>query len=130
MNARIINVRFNLDKEKHRQAWEALQQLRQEKGWSYSESFSEALVAFMDNKIRDRRTEEEIGRSYAEKIIATTEQMMKLALPAFFTGLAVQGGTVALAQMPSAESEAKPSEEKSKPDTIPDDEIPWDYLGE
>jgi len=130
VNARIINVRFNLDKEKHRQAWEALQQLRQEKGWSYSESFSEALVVFMDNKIRDRRTEEEIGRSYAEKIIATTEQMMKLALPAFFSGLAVQSGTVALAQIPSAGSEAKPSEEKNKPDTIPDDEIPWDYLGE
>lgn len=130
MNARIINVRFNLDKEKHRQAWEALQQLRQEKGWSYSESFSEALVAFMDNKIRDRRTEEEIGRSYAEKIISTTEQMMKLALPAFFSGLAVQSGTVALAQISSAGSEAKLSEEKNKPDTIPDDEIPWDYLGE
>lgn len=130
MNARIINVRFNLDKEKHRQAWEALQQLRQEKGWSYSESFSEALVAFMDNKIRDGRTEEEIGRSYAEKIIATTEQMMKLTLPAFFSGLAMQGGTAASAKIPSAESEAKPSEEKNEPDTIPDDEIPWDYLGE
>ena len=130
MNARIINVRFNLDKEKHRQAWAALQQLRLEKGWSYSESFSEALVAFMANGIRDGRTEEEIGRSYAEKIIATTEQMMKLALPAFFSRLAVQGGTVALAQMPSAESEAKLSEEKNEPNTIPDDEIPWDYLGE
>ncbi len=130
MNARIINVRFNLDKEKHRQAWEALQQLRQEKGWSYSESFSEALVAFMDNKFRDRRTEEEIGRSYAEKIIAMTEQMMKLTLPAFFSGLAVQGGTAVLAQIPSAKSEAKPSEEKNEPDIIPDDEIPWDYLGE
>lgn len=130
MNARIINVRFNLDKEKHRQAWAALQQLRQEKGWSYSESFSEALVAFMANGIRDGRTEEEIGRSYAEKIIATTEQIMKLALPAFFSGLAVQGGTVASAKIPSAESEAKPSEKKNEPDTIPDDEIPWDYLGE
>ena len=130
MNARIINVRFNLDKEKHRQAWAALQQLRQEKGWSYSESFSEALVAFMTNGIRDERTEEEIGRRYAEKIIAMMEQMMKLALPAFFSGLALQGDTVALAQMQPAESEAKPSEEKNKQDTIPDDEIPWDYLGE
>ena len=130
MNARIINVRFNLDKAKHRQAWAALQQLRQEKGWSYSESFSEALVAYMANGIRDGRTEEEIGRHYAEKIIATTEQIMKLALPAFFSGLAVQGGTVASAKIPSAESEAKPSEEKKEPDTIPDDEIPWDYLGE
>ena len=63
MNARIFHVRFNLDKEKHRQAWEALQQLRQEKGWSYSESFSEALVEFMDNTIRERQTEEEIGRN-------------------------------------------------------------------
>ena len=130
MNARIINVRFNLDKEKHRQAWEALQQLRQEKGWSYSESFSEALVAFVANGIKDGRTEDEIGRHYAEKIIATTEQMMKLALPAFFSGLAVQSGTAVLAQMPSAESEAKPSEDENKSDTIPDDEIPWDYLGE
>ena len=130
MNARIINVRFNLDKEKHRRAWAALQQLREEKGWSYSESFSEALVAIMDNKIRDGRTEEEIGRSYAEKIIAMTEQMMKLTLPAFFSGLAMQGGTVALAQMPSADSEATPSEDENKSDTIPDDEIPWDYLGE
>lgn len=130
MNARIINVRFNLDKEKHRQAWAALQQLRQEKGWSYSESFSEALVAFMGNGISDRRTEEEIGRRYAEKIIATTERMMKLALPAFFSGLAVQGGTVALARAPTAEGEMEPSSQDTKSDTIPDDEIPWDYLGE
>lgn len=130
MNARIINVRFNLDKEKHRQAWAALQQLRQEKGWSYSESFSEALVAFVANGIKDGRTEEDIGRSYAEKIIATTERMMKLALPAFFTGLAVQGGTAALARAPTAEGEAEPSSQDAKPDTIPDDEIPWDYLGE
>ena len=130
MNARIINVRFNLDKEKHRQAWAALQQLRQEKGWSYSESFSEALVAFMANGIRDERTEEEIGRRYAEKIIATTERMMKLALPAFFSGLAVQGGTAALARAPTAEGEAAQSPQEAKPDTIPDDEIPWDYLGE
>ena len=130
MNARIFHVRFNLDKEKHRQAWAALQRLQKEKGWSYSESFSEALVAFIANGIRDGRTDEEIGRSYAEKIIATTEQMMKLALPAFFSGLAVQSGTAVLAQMPSAESEAKPSEDENKPDTIPDDEIPWDYLGE
>ena len=130
MNARIINVRFNLDKEKHRQAWAALQQLRQEKGWSYSESFSEALVAFMTNEIRDERTEEEIGRSYAEKIVVTTEQMMKLALPAFFSGLAVQGGTAALARAPTAEGEAEPSPQDAKPDTIPDEEIPWDYLGE
>lgn len=130
MNARIINVRFNLDKEKHRQAWAALQQLRQEKGWSYSESFSEALVAFMANGIRDEWTEEDIGRSYAEKIITMTEQMMKLTLPAFFSGLAVQGGTAALARAPTAEGEAEPSSQDAKPDTIPDDEIPWDYLGE
>ena len=130
MNARIINVRFNLDKEKHRQAWAALQQLRQEKGWSYSESFSEALVAFMANGIRDGRTEEQIGRSYAEKIIATTEQIMKLALPAFFSGLAVQGGTSALVRAPTAKGEAESSSQDAKPDIIPDDEIPWDYLGE
>ena len=130
MNARIINVRFNLDKEKHRQTWAALQRLRQEKGWSYSESFSEALVAFMANGIRDELSEEEIGRSYAEKIVTTTEQMMKLALPAFFSGLAVQGGTAALARAPTAEDEVEPSPQDAKPDTIPDEEIPWDYLGE
>ena len=130
MNARIFHVRFNLDKEKHRQAWAALQRLQKEKGWSYSESFSEALVAFMDNKIRDRRTEEEIGRSYAEKIIATTEQMMKLALPAFLSGLAVQGGTAALARAPTPGDESEAPAKDAATDTIPDDEIPWDYLGE
>ena len=130
MNARIFHVRFNLDKEKHRQAWAALQRLQKEKGWSYSESFSEALVAYMANGIRDDRTEEEIGRQYAEKIIGMTEQMMKLALPAFLSGLAVQGGTAALARALTAEGEAEPSMQDAKPDIIPDDEIPWDYLGE
>ena len=130
MNARIINVRFNLDKEKHRQAWAALQWLRQERGWSYSESFSEALVAFTANGIRDGRTEEEIGKHYAERIIDMTERMMKLTLPAFFTGLTVQDGALALARISTAEGEAKPPEDKNESDTIPDDEIPWDYLGE
>jgi len=130
VNARIINVRFNLDKEKHRQAWAALQQLRQKKGWSYSESFSEALVAFMSNGIRDGRTEEEIVRSYAERIIVMTEQKMRLALPAFFSRLAVRDSTATMARTESTESDTKPSEDTDKPDTIPDNEIPWDYLGE
>ena len=130
MNARIINVRLNLNKEKHRQAWAVLQQLRQEKGWSYSESVSEALVVFMANGIRDGRTEEDIGRSYAEKIIAMTEQMMRLALPAFFSGLAVQGGAAALGRAPTVDGEVELPAKDAEADPIPDDEIPWDYLGE
>ena len=107
-----------------------LQQLREEKGWSYSESFSETLVAFMASGNGYEQTEEEIGRRYAERIINMTEQMMKLSMPAFFSGLAVQDSTLAMAQMPAAESETKPSEDKNELDTIPDDEIPCNYLGE
>jgi len=130
VNGRVINVRFNLDKEKHRQAWEALRQLRQEKGWSYSESFSEALVAFMASDNARERTEEEIARDCAERIISMAEQMMKLVLPAFLSGLTVQGGTAALARAPTPGDESEAPAKDAATDTIPDDEIPWDYLGE
>ena len=82
------------------------------------------------------RLEESLANSY-QRILdlewdarVTIDQMPRTGSGCCFAAPGVQGGTAVLAQMPSAESESKPSEEKNEPDTIPDDEIPWDYLGE
>ena len=128
MNTKVFSVRFNLEKHKHRRAWEILQKLREDEGWSYPESIAEALIAFMENHRKEE--DEAISIKYAERIADTTEKILASTIPAFLSGIAVRGGSVMLAQVTTAENEAESPSQNAGTDTIPDDEIPWDYLGE
>ena len=130
MNTKILSIRLNLDRDKDRQVWHALHQLRLEKGWSYSETFLRAMDVFLSSLNTQIRTEEEIGRSYAEKIMSMTQEALRLALPAFLSGFAVQGGMAYPAHVPLPADDVKRPGKEAGEDTIPDDEIPWDYLGE
>ena len=130
MSVKIFSIRLNLDKEKHRQAWEILQQLSNNKSWSYPDSISEALIALMAKETEHEKTEEEIVRSYADRIASATEKIIALTIPSFFAGLTVRGGTAALASVPIPGNESEEQLKEAGTDTIPDDEIPWDYLGE
>lgn len=53
-----------------------------------------------------------------------------MTMPAFLAGVCVQGGYASESNESMLQSEQKVKVESSESDTIPDDEIPWDYLGE
>lgn len=128
MNTKVFSVRFNLEKNKYRRAWEILQKLREDEGWSYPESIAGALIAFMENHRKDE--DEAISIKYAERIADTTEKILASTIPAFLSGLAVRGESATVAQVPISGNEAESPSNNAGTDTIPDDEIPWDYLGE
>lgn len=130
MSARIITVRFNTNREKHNRAWEALQWLRRERGYTYSEALSEALFAFVEKENGNERTDEAIAKDCAERIARQTEAILKLTIPAFFTGSMASAGQAALIQPAADDVAASPVSQSPGSDVIPDEEIPWDYLGE
>ena len=130
MNSRIITVRFNTKREKHNRAWEALQWLRREKGYTYSEALAEALISFVEEKNGNERAEETIAKDCAERIARQTEAILKLTIPAFFTGAMASAGPESLIRQAADGAAVSPTPQSPGSDVIPDDEIPWDYLGE
>ena len=127
MNAKYITLRLNLDREPHRRAWQELQRRRLEEGYSYSDSIAHALMsAEAPEKVYETDVRD-IVRSCAEKIAAKTEAILRLTLPAFFAGAAFGSGGTAVSPTDSLPRETEAG--AAGKDTIPDEEIPWDYLG-
>ena len=90
-NIRNTNLRFNLDKEQQRRAWEYLQTMDRQDFKSYSQVISLALVDYFDRYYRTRadpyletREREEL---FVKQIVDAVENSLKQALPLFLSGL-------------------------------------------
>lgn len=126
-----ITIRFNLAKPRHAKAWERLQVQRRIKEQSYSDSVIEALTTEVKADGDDCATETETINRCAERIADEVESILRRAIPAFCAGFAASGGVV-LAKSEDAivPAQQEQSTEMDADDTIPDEEIPWEYLGE
>ena len=60
-NIRNTNLRFNLDKEQQRRAWEYLQTMDRQDFKSYSQVISLALVDYFDRYYRTRQDSGKVG---------------------------------------------------------------------
>ncbi len=119
-----VNIRFNLDRELHRKAWEILSRYDRQKYHSYADIVAAALVALPDDAtpasyISEKKMQK-IVADYADRISEATIEILKASFPAFLAGCSVQSGTV---QNP----EEQPS---SGNNMMPEDEIDWAFLGE
>ena len=90
-NIRNTNLRFNLDKEQQRRAWEYLQTMDRHDFKSYSQVISLALVDYFDRYYRtqadpylETREREEL---FVKQIVDAVENSLKQALPLFLSGL-------------------------------------------
>ena len=124
-NIRNTNLRFNLDKEQQRRAWEYLQTMDRQDFKSYSQVISLALVDYFDRYDRtqadpylETREREEL---FVKQIVDAVENRLKQALPLFLSGL-----TAGMAQREPQIRASFPAPENSQPDS----DVDWDFLGE
>ena len=90
-NIRNTNLRFNLNKDQQRKAWEYLQTMDRQEFKSYSQSISVALVDYFNRHYRiladpylETREREEL---FVEQIVTAVESSLKQSLPLFLSGL-------------------------------------------
>ena len=90
-NIRNTNLRFNLDKEQQRRAWEYLQTMDRQDFKSYSQVIALALVDYFDRYYRtqadpylETREREEL---FVKQIVDAVEYSLKQSLPLFLSGL-------------------------------------------
>ena len=124
-NIRNTNLRFNLDKEQQRRAWEYLQTMDRQDFKSYSQVISLALVDYFDRYYRtqadpylETREREEL---FVKQIVDAVENSLKQALPLFLSGL-----TAGMVQREPKIRASFPAPENSQPDS----DVDWDFLGE
>ena len=111
------NLRFNLDKEQQRRAWEYLQTMDRQDFKSYSQVISLALVDYFDRYYRtqadpylETREREEL---FVKQIVDAVENSLKQALPLFLSGL-----TAGMAQREPQIRASFPAPENSQPDRV------------
>ena len=120
-NIRSTNLRFNLEKDTQKQAWQYLQTMDKQYFKSYSNVIAVALVEYFDRYYRSREdpyfeTREREER-FVNQIISSVESAMEKTLPVFLAGC-----MAGLSQVPAAVATATQQE--------PDEEVDWDFLGE
>ena len=124
-NIRSTNLRFNLEKDLQRKAWDYLQTMDKQEFRSYSHVIALALVDYFD---RYYRTQEdpyletrEREEHFVNQIVEAVERSLEQALPLFLSGL-----TAGLTQRePQSRASLTPHGEAA-----PETDVDWDFLGE
>ena len=118
---RNTNLRFNLDKELHRKAWNYLRIMDREKFPSYSQAVIIALVDFFDRYYADDTGGQRLDeKQIAETVATAVERMMEERLPAFLSGY--------FAATEASQPLQKAAESDPSGDVIDEDDVAWDFL--
>ncbi|MBR1459826.1 MAG: hypothetical protein IJ595_10655 [Oscillospiraceae bacterium] len=124
-NVKSTCLRFNLDKEQYRRAWEILQA----SGKSYTQTVTAALIEYDERHSRltddpyfENRERED---RFVEQIVSAVEQSLGQALPGFMAGC-LMNMVQPYHITPQAVQPA--SEETEEQSGIKDIFIDWDYL--
>jgi len=138
-NIRSTNLRFNLDRDIQRQAWQYLQTMDKSIFKSYNYAIALSVVDYFERYYRKKddpyfetRQREE---KFVEQIVGAVENAMEKKLPLFFAGLFSGMGRIqqadSLLQMPLSDIPAQQAgghdSAKLKFDA---EDVDWDFLGE
>ena len=120
-NIRSTNLRFNLEKDTQKRAWQYLQTMDKQQFKSYSNVIAVALVEYFDRYYRSQddpyfETREREER-FVNQIISSVESAMERTLPVFLAGC-----MAGLSQASHNTTSVVQQE--------PDGELDWDFLGE
>ena len=120
-NIRNTNLRFNLNKEKHRRAWEHLQHMDKRIFKSHSNAAIDALNDYFDPYYKaqddpylETREREE---KFVERIVTAVEASLDRTLPAYWSEHASQLTTTT------------ENKHQSNPEAVPTPNVDWDFLG-
>ena len=124
-NIRSTNLRFNLEKEPQRQAWEYLQTMNKAQFKSYSQTVALALVDYFDRYYKSQddpyfETREREER-FVSQIVTSVETAMEKTLPLFLAGCMAGLSTatpVPVTALPQASADNT------------DADVDWGFLGE
>ena len=119
------NLRFNLEKDLQRKAWEYLQTMDKQEFRSYSQVIALALVEYFDRYYRTREdpyleTREREER-FVDQILKAVEKSLEQYLPLFLSGL-----TAGLAPREPQNKASLPLSKEPESDA----EVDWEFLGE
>lgn len=120
-NIRSTNLRFNLEKDTQKRAWQYLQTMDKQQFKSYSNVIAVALVEYFDRYYRSQddpyfETREREER-FVNQIISSVESAMERTLPVFLAGC-----MAGLSQASHNTTSVVQQE--------PDAELDWDFHGE
>ena len=120
-NIRSTNLRFNLEKDTQKRAWQYLQTMDKQQFKSYSNVIAVALVEYFDRYYRSQddpyfETREREER-FVNQIISSVESAVERTLPVFLAGC-----MAGLSQASHNTTSVVQQE--------PDAELDWDFLGE
>lgn len=120
-NIRSTNLRFNLEKDTQKRAWQYLQNMDKQQFKSYSNVIGVALVDYFDRYYRSQddpyfETREREER-FVNQIISSVESAMEKTLPVFLAGCMVGMSQVPVGAVSVTQQEL-------------DEEVDWDFLGE
>lgn len=125
-NIRSTNLRFNLDKDLQRQAWQYLQTMDKTVFKSYNHAIAISVVDYFERHYRkeddpyfETRQREE---QFVSQIVEAVEKAMEKTLPLFLAGL-FSGMGQPMQANPAAFAEAASGETDSN-------DVDWDFLGE
>lgn len=120
-NIRNTNLRFNLNKEKHRRAWEHLQRMDKRKFKSHSNAAIDALNDYFERyyKTQDDPYLETCEREtqFIERIVTAVEASLNQTLPAYWSEHASQ-------LISTTENK-----HQSNPEAASTPNVDWDFLG-
>ena len=120
-NIRSTNLRFNLEKDTQKRAWQYLQNMDKQQFKSYSNVIAVDLVDYFDRYYRSQddpyfETREREER-FVNQIISSVESAMEKTLPVFLAGCMVGMSQVPVGAVSVTQQEL-------------DEEVDWDFLGE
>ena len=123
----IVHVRFNLEKETHRQAYEALRQADRNVYPTYADAVAAALVRLFIEDGHETNVSALIN-ACADRIAEAVAERLLESLP---TGMVAAQAVADSEPRNGAQNETQHISDRSAggtSDYIPDEEIPWDFL--
>ncbi len=123
----IVHVRFNLEKETHRQAYEALRQADRNVYPTYADAVAAALVRLFIEDGHETNVSALIN-ACADRIAEAVAERLLSSLPA---GMIAARAVADSEPRNGVQNETQHISDRSAGDAsdyIPDEEIPWDFL--
>lgn len=132
---RTTNIRFNLDDEKHMQAWQLLQERDKKEYPSYSQTVVEALIRLLSEDMKDRldwsALDDHLSGLISKAVESAVSDAVERTLPPFLAGyMACAGGmNPAMIVDHKVLPESDSTEGTDEFEERIDEDIDYDFLG-